>query len=216
MDELQKVWNGKPLLRGHFHQAAFFIALGACAMLIAKSNGPRPLTATLIYSVSLTLLLGWSALYHRPMWEPKVRAWMKRIDHAFIFVLIAGTGTPVCLLAMPADKGLEPLLLIWSAAGIGIIQSLVWTKAPKWVSAILYVTVGWLMYPYLPEIQQGLSPGGIALIVAGGIVYTVGAVIYALKKPNFVPKYFGYHELFHVFVIIAAILHFLAINQLVV
>lgn len=205
----------KPLLRGHFHQAAFFIALGACAMLIARSQGPRSLTGTIIYSISLAGLFGWSALYHRPNWEPAARTWMKRIDHAMIFILIAGTGTPICLLAIAENGGFEPLMLVWTAAGIGILQSLFWVKAPKWVSAVLYVAVGWMMYPYLPEIKAGIGETGVALVIAGGIVYTLGALIYALKKPNPFPRYFGYHEIFHVLVIFAATLHFLAIYRLV-
>ncbi len=205
----------KPLLRGHFHQAAFFLALGASAMLIGNSQGPRAFFGTLIYSISLVGLFGWSALYHRPTWDPQVRAWMKRIDHAAIFILIAGTVTPICLLAIQGEKAKEPLFLVWTAALIGILQSLFWVKAPKWVSAVLYVTVGWLVYPYLPEIRNGIGASGVSLIFSGGIVYTVGAVVYALKMPNPSPRYFGYHEIFHLLVVIAAILHFLAINQLV-
>lgn len=209
----------KPLLRGHFHQAAFFISLGSCSMLIAKSSGNLALLSTLVYSFSLIALFGCSALYHRPQWSPKARAWMKRIDHAAIFILIAGTVTPLCLLAISSEKSdqkFQLLGLVWIAACLGILQSLFWVSAPKWVSAILYLIVGWLAFPYLPEIRQGIGDTGVLLIVAGGIVYSVGAVIYALKKPNPYPKYFGYHEIFHLLVMIAAALHFLAINRLIV
>lgn len=212
----QSTTASKPLLRGHFHQAGFFISIGACSMLIAKSSGTLTLISTLIYSISLMTLLGCSALYHRPQWSTKARAWLKKIDHAAIFILIAGTVTPICLLAISTDQKFKLLWLVWIAAGLGILQSLFWVNAPKWVSAILYLIVGWLAFPYLPEIRQGIGDGGVVLILAGGIVYSIGALIYALKKPNPYPKYFGYHEIFHLLVMIAAALHFLAIDRLLV
>src|ERR1019366_4572289 len=116
----------KPLLRGHFHQAAFFFAFGACAMLVAQVHTVHVLIPTLIYSLSLIGMFGISALYHRPRWGERGRTWMKRIDHSAIFVLIAGTGTPLCLLALPGDGGLKLLITMWVAAGFGIVKSLFW------------------------------------------------------------------------------------------
>lgn len=205
---------GKPTLRGHFHEIAFFVALGAGAMLVAESRGERARAATLIYALSLCGLFGVSALYHRPTWAPGPRAWMKRIDHAAIFMLIAGTGTPLCLLAVGAEVGHHVLLLLWGAAGLGILQSLLWVRAPKWISAILYVAVGWIAAPYLPEMGAGLRDG-IPWLLAGGVIYTIGALIYAVKKPNPWPRHFGYHEIFHALVVIAAALHFVVIQELV-
>lgn len=205
----------KPLLRGHFHQAAFFFALGACAMLIAASHEARALTANIIYSLSLCGLFGISALYHRPQWKPEARMWMRRLDHAAIFVLIAGTGTPICLLAIPGEAGDRLLTIVWAAAAVGVTQSLFWVKAPKWLAAILYIIMGWLAVPYMPEIKNALGPGSVWALMIGGIIYTAGALVYALKRPNPAPLVFGYHEVFHLLVIVAAAFHFIVIASLV-
>jgi channel protein, hemolysin III family len=204
----------KPLLRGHFHQAAFFFAMGACAMLISQSHNAREAVAMVVYSLGLVTLFGISALYHRPTWSPGPRAWMRRLDHAAIFVMIAGTGTPLSLLAISEESGNKLLMIFWGAAIIGIIQSVVWVNAPKLLSAILYVLMGWLAVPYLPEIQAALGTGSIVLLLAGGVIYTLGALVYAFKTPNPWPAVFGYHEIFHLMVIIAAVLHFLVIAGL--
>lgn len=204
----------KPLLRGHFHQAAFFFALGACAMLIAQSHNAREAIAMVIYSLSVVTLFGISALYHRPQWSPGPRAWMRRLDHAAIFIMIAGTGTPLCLLALQEPAGTNLLTIIWTAALIGIIQSVFWVNAPKWLAAILYVVMGWLAFPYLPELNAALGTTNVVLILVGGVIYTLGALVYAFKKPNPWPKVFGYHEIFHLMVIIAAVFHFLVIASL--
>jgi hemolysin III len=205
----------KPLLRGYLHQEAFFIALGACALLIAKSGSEKALVASIIYSVALLLLFGISAIYHRPHWEPKPRAVMKRLDHSAIFVQIAGTFTPICLLALPEEQGRRLLILIWIAALIGILQAVFWVKAPKWITVLFYVIMGWQALPYLSLLQSTLGFNYLALLAAGGVVYTVGAVFYAMKKPNFAPGYFGYHELFHLFTIIGAAFHFIVVYQLI-
>lgn len=205
----------KPLLRGHLHQAAFFFALGACAMLLALSENPLTLTATAIYSLSQAGLFGVSALYHRPNWSPNARMRMRRLDHSAIFISIAGTCTPICLLAIPGMGGMKLLTIIWITAGVGIFQSLFWVNAPKWLAAILYVGMGWLAFPYLPEIKTALGPASVILLLVGGVIYTLGAMIYALKKPNPFPAYFGYHEIFHLLVILAAVCHFIVISRIV-
>lgn len=205
----------KPLLRGHFHQAAFFVALGACAMLVSQSSDSRNLMAALIYSFSLCGLFGISALYHRPTWKPVPRMWMRRLDHAAIYILIAGTSTPICLLALSPEIGTRLLQLVWGAATFGMFQSLFWVQAPKWVSSILYVVVGGIIFPYLAELKAVLSNNDIRLIYAGGVVYVAGAIIYALKRPNPKPQVFGYHEIFHLLVIAGAFFHFQVIAGLI-
>lgn len=207
----------KPLLRGHFHQAGFFIALGACTMLLVKSYDSDAIWPVLVYSLSLTGLLGISALYHRPQWRPSIRKWLKRIDHSTIFILIAGTGTPIFMMALPPEIGNKLLLLTWGATLIGILQSMFWVNAPKWVSAVLCLTVGWITVPYLPEIKTGLALNNINLawLYLGGLVYSIGAIVYALKWPNPSPRYFGYHEIFHLLVNIGAIFHFIVIYGLI-
>lgn len=204
--------TGKPLLRGHFHQAAFFTAFGACLMLISKSQDKLSVCAAIIYSFSLIFLLGTSALYHRINWEPQARQMMKRLDHCAIYILIAGTFTPVCLLALGAESGQQLLITIWSVAIFGVVQSLFFVNAPKWLSAILYVVAGYLILPYISELKDKVN---LTLLIGGGVIYTIGAITYALKKPNFKPLVFGYHEVFHILVIIAATFHFILIYHLV-
>lgn len=202
----------KPLLRGHFHQAAFFVACGACLMLISKSDSLLSLSAASIYSLSLIFLLGTSALYHRINWSPAARKTMKQLDHSAIYILIAGTFTPVCLLALNEASGRTLLITIWSIAILGVIQSLFFVHAPKWLSAILYVVAGYMILPYVPELKDKVNLG---LLIGGGLIYTLGAVTYALKKPNFRPLVFGYHEVFHVLVIVGATFHFVLVYHLV-
>jgi hemolysin III len=204
----------KPFLRGHFHQAAFFTALGACSMLLARCSDSKTFIAILVYSLSLTGLLGISALYHRIQWPPTKRMWMRRLDHAAIFVLIAGTGTPIFLLSFAAEMGLRMVLLVWLAATCGVLQSLFWVNAPKWVGATLAVAAGWIIIPYFSELSQSLSVSSRWFLVTGGVLYTLGAVIYAMKWPNPSPRFFGYHEIFHILVVIAAAFHFLLIYNL--
>lgn len=205
----------KPLLRGHFHQAAFFFALGACVMLLANTESVRMFIAAFIYSFCLVAQFGISALYHRPQWNESRRKFMRKLDHSAIFALIAGTATPVCLFAVQGPEGVKLLAAFWVTAAVGILQSLFWTGAPKWVSIPLYIFCGWLALPYLNEIGTALGPSGLALIFSGGVVYTLGALVYGLKWPNPAPRIFGYHEVFHLLVIVAAILHFIAIVKLV-
>jgi hemolysin III len=205
----------KPMLRGHSHQAAFFFAFGACTILLLNAYGTKSIIATVIYSLSLIGLFGISALYHRPNWKPHQRMWMRRMDHAAIYILIAGTATPICLLALsPSIKG-KLLQLIWGAASLGILQSLFWVNAPKWLSSLLYIFVGCLIIPYFSDFKAALPASNLWLIFSGGVIYIAGALIYALKKPNPFPKFFGYHEIFHLFVIAGAALHFVVIYQLI-
>ncbi len=205
----------KPLLRGHSHQAAFFVFLGACTMLLPYIRDTRSALAIIVYSLSIPGLFGISALYHRPTWTPEKRLWMKRLDHAAIYVCIAGTSTPICLLALPPNVGGSVSQLVWGAALFGIFQSLFWATAPKWVSSILYVIVGCLVVPYLAELQRVLNTQQIIFIFLGGAVYILGAITYALKRPNPAPNIFGYHEIFHLLVILGAFFHFLVIRKVI-
>lgn len=202
----------KPFLRGHFHQAAFFMALGACLLLLFKSQHFLP---TLIYCISLVGLFGTSALYHRINWSPNARMIMRRLDHASIFLLIAGTMTPICLRTLPESDGRMLLLAAWITAGLGIILSILFTKKPKWLNALLCFSAGAILLPYFSQMTETLSTLQISLLISGGIVYVVGAVIYAIKRPNFSPRVFGYHEVFHILVVVAAAEHFAVIHSIV-
>lgn len=205
----------KPKLRGYFHQEAFFVALGAGILLIAKSSTSAALISSTVYTLSLLLLFGISAIYHRPQWQPQHRAFMRRLDHSAIFIVIAGTFTPICQLALSEEAGHKLLAVVWIGATAGIIQSVFWVNAPKWLAAILYIVLGWLAVPYLSELKASLGMLNVWLLVTGGVVYTAGALFYVFKKPNFFPGTFGYHELFHIFTIIGAAFHFIVVYQLV-
>ncbi len=206
----------RPRLRGYFHQEAFFLFLGLCIFLIVSSPGLMKTLSSLVYSFSLLFLFGISAIYHRVHWEPGPRAVMKRLDHSAIFVLIAGSFTPICLLALPDLISARLMKVIWFLAFFGILKSVFWVNAPKWLNAILYVGMGWIAAPYIPELNVALGTTRVVLILAGGVVYTVGGVFYALRWPKLSPQTFGFHELFHIFTIIAAALHFIVIYQLTV
>lgn len=194
----------KPRLRGVSHELAFFAALGAGAVLIALA----PLHArwaAAVYAVSLAAMLGTSALYHRPTWAPGPRRWMRRADHAAIFVLIAGTYTPFTLL-LPSH-GAAMLALAWGGAALGIVQSLFWVTAPRPLVAALYIALGWAVIIFWPALHVALGVAALFFLF-GGVLYSAGAVIYALRKPDPAPAVFGYHEIFHAFVVAAAVCHF--------
>ena len=205
----------KPTWRGYLHQEAFFVTLGASVLLIAKSSSSIAFEASLVYSLGLLLLFGVSAIYHRPQWQIKTRALLKRLDHSCIFILIASTFTPICIFALSKVSGERLLLIVWIAALVGIFQSIFWVKAPKFLTAILYVIMGWLVLPYLQDLRATMGVNQILLLIAGGVLYTVGALFYAFKRPVLFPSIFGYHELFHLFTILAAAFHFAVIYQLI-
>lgn len=205
----------KPFLRGHFHQAGFFYAFGAWTVILTVLKNQREVLAVLLYGIGLLGLLGVSSLYHRITWKPNARTWMRRLDHSAIFLLIAGTFAPICLLAMRPESGEKLLVIVWIVGILGILQSLFWINAPKWLSAILYVAMGWLAGPYIAELNSALGTSSVVLLIVGGVIYTMGAIVYAVKRPNPYPSVFGYHEIFHILVIIAAILHFIIVARLV-
>lgn len=198
----------RPLIRGYIHQAAFIIAIFACAILVYRSHGSQALLASLIYSTSLVGLYGISTFYHVHTWSRKNYLIMRRLDHAAIFVLIAGSATPICLLKLTGTAGWQLLSIFWLTAFIGVFMTTIWTHVPKWIRALFYVVMGWIGVIYFPEIKSALDTTNFHLLVAGGIVYTMGALVYAFKRPNPFPHIFGYHEIFHVFVVIASALHF--------
>jgi hemolysin III len=205
----------KPFLRGHFHQAAFFIALGACSLLVVKSQQSSSFWATMIYSISLVSLLGISALYHRINWQPSTRMMMRRLDHAAIYFLIAGTMTPLSLLCLSQSSSQRLLVIAWSVAGIGILLSVLFTRKPKWLNAMLCVGAAIVIVPYLSEMAHRLGSRNLLLAVIGASAYAAGAIAYALKRPNLFPTVFGYHEVFHILVVVGAGSHFMVIHSLV-
>ncbi len=202
----------KPKLRGVSHEWAFFASLFFGAALILLASTPKATLAVAIYAVSLSALFGTSALYHRVNWKrPNVRRWMRRLDHSMIFFLIAGTYTPFALLALHGTLATAILVVVWVGAIAGAVVEMIWIEHPKWASALIYLALGWVAVVCFPELWSSLGVAGGMLVVAGGALYTAGAVVYATQRPNPNPAIFGYHEVFHLFVIAAALAHFSAI-----
>jgi hemolysin III len=202
----------KPKLRGVSHEWAFFVSLVLGAALIVAAKTPQATLAVAIYAVSLSALLGTSALYHRVNWtRPEVRRWMRRLDHSMIFFLIAGTYTPFALLVLDGPLADAILAVVWIGAVIGAIVEMVWIEHPKWVAALVYMSLGWVAVVAFPGMWTEMGTAGTLLVAFGGLLYTVGAVVYATQRPNPNPRIFGYHEVFHALVIAAAAAHFSAI-----
>ena len=199
----------KPKLRGVSHEWAFFVSLICGGALIYFAQTPKATLAVAIYAVSLSALLGTSALYHRVDWKrPSARTWMRRLDHSMIFFLIAGTYTPFALIVMHGALATAILVVVWAGAIGGAIVEMVWIGHPKWVSATVYLAIGWVAVAAFPELWSSLGPLGALLLAGGGLLYTAGAVVYATQRPDPNPAIFGYHEVFHAFVIAAAVIHF--------
>ena len=199
----------KPRLRGVLHQWAFAVSLVAGVGLVLEAGSARARIAVTVYALSVAALFGTSALYHRVDWRTLGRRrWMRRLDHTMIFVLIAGSYTPLGLLVLRGTLGMVILVTAWSAALAGAVFKLVWIDAPSWLGAATYVAIGWIALVALPELLDRLGVAAFAALTLGGILYSVGAVIYAHKRPDPVPTVFGYHELFHLLVILAAALQY--------
>jgi hemolysin III len=201
----------KPRLRGVSHQWAFFVSLGAGAALVLAASGARAVIAMSIYAVSLSAMLGTSALYHRVTWTPDVRRWMRRLDHTMIFIFIAGSYTPFALLVMHGTLADVVLIVVWATAAGGIVLNLVWTSASYWFTVAVYLSTGWVAIVTLPQLWEEIGPLGVGLIALGGALYSAGAVIYARRRPDPRPQVFGYHEIFHLLVIAAAAVQYAAV-----
>lgn len=212
---IQNTTSTKPLLRGHFHQAMFFTALGACAPLILRCKTTNEQIAIVSYTICMLVMFGISSLYHRVTWTPEKRILWRKLDHAGIYLMIAGTATPIAILGLDESSGIKFLITIWSAAFVGILQSIFFVNLPKLISAIIYLGTGMLVLPYLPELKNSIGIENSWFITAGGVAYGLGALSYGLKKPILSPKVFSYHEVFHLFVNLGAILHFVVINSLI-
>lgn len=206
----------KPRMRGVLHQIAFFVSLAAGASLVASAPTAGSAAVLLVYAVSLSLLFGVSALFHRRTWGPIGRRRMRRADHATIFVAIAGTYTAVAGIALTGWARVATLGIVWGGAVAGIAMRQLWLDAPKWAVALPYVVVGWVALAVLPELLHALGATGFTLLLAGGLCYSVGAVVYARKRPDPWPEVFGYHEVFHACTVVGAILHYIAIAWFVV
>ncbi|MBA2516246.1 MAG: hemolysin III family protein [Solirubrobacterales bacterium] len=196
-------------MRGVLHQWAFFVSLVLGLLLVLTASGQREVTATAIYAGSVAGLLGTSALYHRVNWSrASARRWMRRADHAMIFVLIAGSYTPFALLVMEGSLATAILIAVWSGAAAGIVLQLAWIDAPRWLSVLVYMLLGWVAIATVPDLLDGLGLTATLLVATAGLFYTVGALVYAMRRPDPAPAIFGFHEIFHALVIAAAALQY--------
>jgi hemolysin III len=204
----------KPRLRGwlHAYAAALSIVSGAVLISVAAAvrGGAAGLT-TAIYSVTVTLLFGTSALYHRRTWSPRAHAVMKRLDHSMIFVFIAGTYTPIAALSLPRNSAIAVLVAVWAGAVVGVGLKTVWPSSPRWLSVPCYIALGWVAAFVMPDLLHNAGVAALVLIVVGGVWYTLGALVYGFKRPNPYPGIFGFHEVFHGCTLIAATCHYMAI-----
>jgi hemolysin III len=199
----------KPRLRGVLHQWAFGVSLLAGLGLVLEADSARARLAVAVYALSVAALFGTSALYHRVNWRTlRAHRWMRRLDHTMIFVLIAGSYTPFGLLVLHGTLGAVIVIAVWSVALAGAVFKLVWIDAPGWLIATTYIAIGWGAVIALPALTDRLGVAAVAALALGGILYSVGAVIYARQRPDPAPTVFGYHELFHLLVIVAAALQY--------
>ncbi len=187
----------------------FPLTIAAGVVLIVIARGALEITASAVFAACSMLLFGNSALYHRFRWTPAKKLFLKRVDHANIFLLIAGTYTPLALLALPPQKGVLLLALVWSGALVGICFRVFWTHAPRWLYVAIYIALGWAAVMYMPDLFA-VNPTMMLLVILGGLCYTAGAVVYALKRPNPFPGHFGFHEIFHTLTVLAFACHWTA------
>ena len=199
----------RPTWRGWIHAATFPIAIAAGIVLIVLAQGAAAKWASAVFMATSLLLFGNSALYHRFDWGPKTRAVLKRIDHANILLLIAGTYTPIAVLALPTEKAILLLSLVWGGAILGILFRVFWIDAPRWLYVALYLVLGWAAVMYMVDLFQA-NAAMMILVIIGGVLYTLGAVVYALKRPNPWSGHFGFHEIFHVCTVLAFLCHWTA------
>ncbi|MFB2581586.1 hemolysin III family protein [Herbiconiux sp. P15] len=205
----------KPTWRGWIHAGTFPFTIVAGIVLIVLAEGAAAKWASVVFTLTSMLLFGNSALYHRFDWKPKAKLLLKRIDHANIFLLIAGTYTPIAVLALPPEKGTLLLAVVWAGAILGIGFRVFWIGAPRWLYVILYLALGWAAVAYLGDILN-VNALSMILVAVGGLAYTLGAIAYALKKPNFFPGKFGFHEVFHTLTVVAFLCHWTAILLLAI
>jgi hemolysin III len=205
----------KPRLRGVSHEWAFFLAIPLGIALGLTASGERAEVGAAVFAGAVVAMFGASALYHRPTWTPATRLWLRRLDHAGIFGLIAGTYTPFGLLVLHGSWQIVVLAIVWAGALVAILAKLAWVAAPKWLSTLTAIVLGWIGILVFPQVLNRAGAATATLVLTGGLCYTLGAIIYARRKPDLFPRVFGYHELFHAFVIAAVALQYTAVTLLV-
>lgn len=205
------VEQAKPHLRGWLHLGMVPVALAAAAVLVWLSRGTGPRAAVVVFGITAVLLFGTSAVYHRGRWSPRVAAVLKRLDHANIFLIIAGTYTPFAVMLLPPGQMRTLLWVVWVGAVAGVVFRVLWVHAPRWLYTCVYLALGWVAVFFLGPFWRQGGPLVVLLIALGGLLYTAGAVVYALKRPNPSPRWFGFHEIFHAFTVTAFAAHWTAV-----
>ncbi|MCX6402912.1 MAG: hemolysin III family protein [Actinobacteria bacterium] len=206
----------RPKLRGILHLVSAPIALIAGLVVVFQADSMAMRIACIVYLFTAVNLFTVSATYHIGRWSVPVKTTLRRVDHSNIFLIIAGTYTPLSIALLAWDSAKTLLIIIWVAAALGVAISLIWPHAPRWISVPLYLAMGWVSIFYVPEMAQGNGLVPVILIAIGGLLYSLGAVVYGLKKPNISLKWFGFHELFHSFTVAAFAVHFIAVTIAVI
>jgi hemolysin III len=201
----------KPHLRGWLHAGTFPLAVAAGIVLVVLAEGTRATVATAVFAASAALLFGVSAVYHRGHWSPRIESVLKRLDHSNIFLIIAGSYTPFAVLLL-GDQGSTLLWIVWSGALAGIAFRVFWVGAPRWLYTPVYVALGWVAVFYLPGILDGGGVAVLVLIAVGGLLYSLGGLVYGIKRPNPSPRWFGFHEVFHALTLAAFTTHYIAVS----
>ncbi len=202
----------KPKLRGWIHAGVAPLVLAASIVLVVLSPTPAAKWSTAVFGLSAVMLFGTSAIYHRGKWSPRVSGILRRLDHTNIFLIIAGTYTPLAVLLLPPQTAKVLLIVVWSGALVGLLSRVFWLGAPRWLYVPVYVALGWVAVWFLPAFYRGSGPEVIWLVAAGGLAYTLGAVVYGLKRPNPSPRWFGFHEVFHALTVLAFACHYIAVS----
>jgi hemolysin III len=212
LDTVREVRDAiKPRLRGWLHAGTFPLAVLLGAILVILAPNEKARVSSAVFAVTASLLFGISALYHRGTWGPRAAGVLKRFDHANIFLIIAGTYTPFSVMLLPAGPARTLLWIVWTGALLGVAFRVLWVGAPRWLYVPVYIALGWVAVVYLPEFLRGGGVAVFTLVVVGGAFYTIGAIIYGVKKPNPSPRWFGFHEVFHAFTVLAFIAHYIGI-----
>ncbi len=205
----------KPLLRGWLHLVCFFLAIPAGAILVALASSAHARIGAVVYAIGLVALFGVSGSYHRGRWSDARRRLMQKLDHGTIFVMIAGSYTPLCLLVLEGWVRWTMLAVAWTGAAAGFVLSFAGGNAPRLAKGTLYIALGWASLLAAPQLWRNLSPAELALLAVGGLLYTVGSVFLLTRWPDPFPRVFGYHEVWHVLVVVAVACHFAAITSVV-
>jgi len=197
----------KPALRGWVHAGAFPLSVVAGLVLVALSPPGAPRVATVVFAATAALMFGTSALYHRGTWSARAELLLKRLDHSNIFLVIAGTYTPFAVLLLPPGRARTLLVVVWAGALAGVAFRVLWTGAPRWLYVPVYLAMGWIAVAYLPAFWRSGGPAVALLVIAGGLLYSAGALVYGFRRPDPSPRWFGFHEVFHVLTVVAFVAH---------